>query len=163
VPPAAAGNLPGPKPGDVAPEFALKSTSGEMVSLSQFAGRKNVLLAFFPLAFTSVCTAQNCGFTEEWGEFESRDTVVLPISVDSTPALNEFRAKHQMTHHILSDFKREAGEAYAVLDAETFVDRRAYFLIDKVGVLRWSHVEAESRHSRSNAELLAHIEALKGA
>jgi peroxiredoxin len=146
-----------PKVGDKAPDFSLKSTSGDMVTLGQFKGQKNALIAFFPLAFTSVCTAQNCGFTDEYAQFESSDTVVLPVSVDSGPTLGEFRAKHKMTHHLLSDFKREAGRAYGVLDEEKFFTKRAYFLVDKQGILRWKHVEAELKDSRTNAQLLAEI------
>jgi len=146
-----------PKVGDKAPDFSLKSTSGDLVSLEPFRGSKNVLLAFFPLAFTRVCTAQNCAFTEDYSKCESKDTVVLPISVDSTASLNEFRSKHKMTHHLLSDFKRDAGRAYGVLDEETFFTKRAYFLVDKEGVLRWKHVEAETRDSRTNDQLLAEI------
>ena len=150
-----------PKVGDKAPDFSLKSTSGEMVSLGQFKGQKNVLLAFFPLAFTGVCTAENCAFTEDYSKFDSKDTVVLPLSVDSTPTLNEFRNKHKMTHHLLSDFKRDVGKAYGVLDEDKFFTKRAYFLVDKQGVLRWKHVEAELGHSRPNAELLAEIDKVR--
>lgn len=152
-----------PSVGDKAPDFSLKSTSGEMVGVGQFNGRKNVLLAFFPLAFTGVCTAENCAFSEDYSQFESKDTVVLPISVDSTPTHNEFRAKHKMTHHILSDFKREVGRAYGVLDEEKFFTRRAYFLIDREGVVRWKHVEAEVGHRREDKELLEQIDGLKPA
>jgi len=151
-----------PKVGDKAPDFSLKSTSGDAVSLETFRGSKNVLLAFFPLAFTRVCTAQNCAFTEDYSKFESKDTVVLPISVDSTASLNEFRTKHKMTHHLLSDFKRDAGRAYGVLDEEAFFTKRAYFLVDKAGVLRWKHVEAETRDSRTNDQLLAEIAKVQG-
>ena len=143
--------------GDKAPDFSLKSTSGEMVSLGQFKGQKNVLVAFFPLAFTGVCTAENCAFSEDYDQFESKNTVVLPVSVDSTPTHNEFRGKHAMRQHLLSDFKREAGRAYGVLDEEKFFTRRAYFLIDKQGVVRWKHVEDELGHSRTDKELLEQI------
>jgi peroxiredoxin len=146
-----------PKVGDKAHDFTLKSTSGEMVSLGQFKGKSNVLLAFFPLAFTGVCTAENCAFSEDYSKFESKDTVVLPISVDSTPTHNEFKAKHGMKHHMLSDFKREASRAYGVLDEEKYFSKRAYFLVDKSGTLRWKHVEAELGHSRPNNELLGEI------
>jgi peroxiredoxin len=152
-----------PRVGDKAPDVSLKSTSGEMVSLSQYKGQKNVLLAFFPLAFTGVCTKENCAFTEEYSKFEGKDTVVLPISVDATPSQNEFRAKHNMTHHILSDFKREAGRAYGVLDEDKFFTKRAYFLVDKQGVLRWKHVEPELAMSRTNEELLAEIDKVRVA
>jgi peroxiredoxin len=146
--------------GDKAPDLSLKSTSGETVSLGQFRGSKNVLVAFFPLAFTGVCTAENCAFSEDYDKFESKDTVVLPISVDSTPTHNEFRAKHKMRQHLLSDFKRDAGRAYGVLDEEKFLDKRAYFLVDKQGVVRWKHVEAELAHSRTDQELLDQISKL---
>lgn len=151
-----------PNVGDKAPDFTLKSTSGEMVSLGQFKGKKNVLVAFFPLAFTGVCTKENCAFSEDYSQFATRDTEVLPVSVDSTPTQNEFRAKHSMTHQLLSDFKREAGRAYGVLDEEKFFTKRAYFLLDKQGVVRFKHVEAELADSRSNAELLAEIAKLQG-
>jgi peroxiredoxin len=143
-----------PNVGEQAPDFSLKSTSGEMVSVSQWKGEKNVLIAFFPLAFTGVCTAENCAFSEDYSKFEDKDTVVLPVSVDSVPTLNEFRAKHGMKHQLLSDFKREAGRAYGVLDEEKFFTKRAYFLVGKDGKLRWKHVEAELGHSRPNSELL---------
>jgi peroxiredoxin len=143
-----------PNVGQAAPDFSLKSTSGEQVSVSQFKGQKNVLVAFFPLAFTGVCTAENCSFSDDYSKFESADTVVLPVSVDSVPTLNEFRAKHGMKHHLVSDFKREAGRAYGVLDEERFFTKRAYFLVGKDGTLRWKHVEAELGHSRPNSELL---------
>jgi peroxiredoxin len=146
-----------PEVGAKAPDFSLKSTSGDMVTLSQFKGQKNVLIAFFPLAFTGVCTAENSAFTEDYSKFESKDTVVLPVSVDSGPTLGEFRAKHKMTHQLLSDFKREAGRAYGVLDEEKFFTKRAYFLVDKQGVLRWKHVESELKDSRTNDQLLAEI------
>ncbi len=146
-----------PNVGQGAPDFSLKSTSGEQVSVSQFKGQKNVLVAFFPLAFTGVCTAENCSFSEDYSKFESADTVVLPVSVDSVPTLNEFRAKHGMKHHLVSDFKREAGRAYGVLDEEKFFTKRAYFLVGKDGTLRWKHVEAELGHSRPNSELLEAI------
>lgn len=151
-----------PKVGEKAPEFTLKSTAGDMVSLSQWNGQKNVLIAFFPLAFTGVCTAENCSFSENYGKFETKDTVVLPISVDSTPTLNEFKAKHKMSHHLLSDFKREAGRAYGVLDEEKFFTKRAYFLVDKNGTLRWRHVEAELAQKRDDKELLEQIDKLAG-
>ena len=155
--------MPEPQVGDKAPDFNLKSTSGEQVTLGQFKGQKNVLLAFFPLAFTGVCTAENCSFSEDYSQFEAKDTVVLPLSVDSTPTHNEFRAKHGMKHHMLSDFKREAGRAYGVLDEEKFFTKRAYFLIDKHGIVRWKHIEAELGHRREDKELLEAIEKLSAS
>ena len=147
--------------GEKAPDFSLKSTSGDTVSLAQWQGQKNVLVAFFPLAFTGVCTKENCAFSDDYSKFEGKDTVVLPVSVDATPSQNEFRTKHGMKHHLLSDFKRDAGRSFGVLDEEKFFTRRAYFLVDKQGLVRWKHVEAEFGLSRTNDELLAEIDKVR--
>lgn len=146
-----------PNIGDAAPDFELDSTAGEKVKLSGFRDQKNVLLAFYPLDFTPVCTNENCAFTADYAAFESEETVVLPISVDSIPSHKEFRAKYGMNHHLLSDFMRQASTAFDVLIPERNFSRRAYFLIDKAGVVRWKHVEEELGHSRTNAEILDEI------
>jgi peroxiredoxin len=146
-----------PQVGDIAPDFTLASTSGEKVTLSAFRGQKNVLLAFFPLAFTSTCTAELCAMTDDYEQFSSPNVDVLPISVDAVPSLKEFRAKYELKEHLLSDFKRDASRAYGVLMAETFHSRRAYFLVDKGGILRWVHVEEHNGLRRENTELLAEI------
>lgn len=146
-----------PNVGSVAPDFTAKSTSGETLTLSQFKGRKNVLLAFFPLAFTGVCTAENCAFSEDYSKFETANTVVLPISVDSVPTLKEFKAKHKMGQDLVSDFKRDVGRVYGVLDEENFFTKRAYFLVDQQGKVAWKHVEEKLGDSRSNEELFNQI------
>lgn len=150
----------GPEIGAAAPDFTLASTAGTDVTLSSFRGRRSVLLAFFPLAFTKTCTAENCAFSEDWAAFERADAVVLPISVDSVPTLKEYRAKYGMKHDLLSDFKRDVCRAYATLLEDQFFSRRAYFLIDKQGILRWRHVEAALGDRREDGELLRQIEAL---
>ena len=150
----------GPRAGEPAPDFTLPSTAATDVTLSSYRGRKNVLLAFFPLAFTSTCTAELCGFSEDFDRFSRADTAVLPISVDSVPALREFKAKYGMKVDLLSDFKREVSRAYDVLLEDKFFSRRAYFLIDKRGVLRWHHTEPELGLRRDDAELLGQIAAL---
>ncbi len=143
--------------GDHAPDFELDSTAGEKVRLADYQGKKNVLLAFYPLDFTAICTNENCAFTTDYSAFEAADTAVLPISVDSIPTHKEFRAKHEMSHHLLSDFMRQAAQAYGVLIPERNFTQRAYFLIDKGGLVRWKHVEAELGHSRTNEQLLEEI------
>lgn len=146
-----------PAVGGPAPDFSLKSTSGQTVSLADFRGRQHVLLAFFPLAFTSTCTAEMCAFSEDFDAFARRDVVVLPVSVDAVPSLREFRKQQDMKTELLSDFKREASRAYGVLNEESYYSRRAYFLIDKRGVLRWVHVEDKAGMRRENAEILEQI------
>ena len=146
-----------PAVGERAPDFSLKSTSGQQVSLADFRGKKHVLLAFFPLAFTSTCTAELCAFSDDFDQFASGDVEVLPISVDSQPTLKHFKAHHEMKADLLSDFRREASRAYGVLLEEAFYSTRAYFLIDKSGVVRWAHVEANPGQKRENGEILAEI------
>lgn len=148
-----------PTVGAPAPDFTLASTSGEQVVLSALRGRR-VLVAFFPLAFTSTCTTELCAFTDDWDAFTGHGVTVLPISVDSVPTLREFKARHAMKVDLLSDFKREASRAFGVLREDTFFSNRAYFLIDESGVVRWAHVEENPGMRRENAELLAAIAAL---
>lgn len=146
--------------GDRAPDFTADSTSGQPVTLSSYQGTKRVLLAFFPLAFTSTCTTELCDFSTDVDQFATRDVEVLPISVDSVPTLKEFKAKHQMRVDLVSDFRRDISRAYGVLLADKFFSARAYFLIDLHGTISWAHVEANPGLKRSNSELLDQIAAV---
>jgi peroxiredoxin len=149
-----------PAVGQQAPDFTLKSSSGEMVSLSSHRG-KPVLIAFFPLAFSSTCTEEFCTMRDEYGDFDGK-VKVLPISVDHTYSLKEYVAKHQLPVEMLSDWHREVSKQYGVFMPERNYANRAYFLIDDKGVLRWSHVEENPSHRRQNSELLAAIDAVGG-
>ena len=149
-----------PRVGAVAPDFTLPSTAGTDVALSSFRGRAHVLVAFFPLAFTSTCTAENCAFSEDYDAFERAGATVLPVSVDSVPSLREYKAKYAMRQDFLSDFRREVSRSYGVLLEDRFYSKRAYFLVDRGGTLRWSHIEAELGARREDTELLRQIAAL---
>ena len=148
--------MPLPAAGAPAPDFTLPSTGGQPVTLGSLRG-KNVLLAFFPLAFTSTCTAELCAISEDYGRFQDGNTVVLPISVDSVPTLREFKAKERITVELLSDFKREVSRLYGVLNDEKFYSNRAYVLIDGAGITRWAHQESNNGERRENSELLAEL------
>jgi peroxiredoxin len=145
-----------PAVGTAAPDFTLDGTAGP-VTLSSFRGKQNVLLAFFPLAFTSTCTAELCAFSEDYSAFEGKDVAVVPVSVDSVASLKEFKAKYAMTVDPASDFKREVSRLYGVLHEERYFAKRAYILVDKQGVVRWSFVEVTPGTRRENSELLAEI------
>jgi peroxiredoxin len=147
-----------PVPGTPAPDFTLPSTAGIDVTLSKLRGR-NVLLAFFPLAFTRVCTREMCSFTEDYDRFRDANTVVLPISVDSIPTLKEFKAKERIAVDLLSDFKREVSRKYGTLIEDKFLSNRAYVLIDTNGIVRWAFSEETPSTRRENEELLAQLEA----
>src|SRR5688572_25711529 len=146
-----------PAVGERAPDFTLPSTSGEEVTLRDFRGERAVLLAFFPLAFTSTCTTELCAFTEDFDQFEGSGVAVLPISVDSVPTLKEFKAKYNMHADLLSDFKRDVSRLYGVLIEDRFFSARAYFLIDREGIVRWAHIEENPGMRRENSEILERI------
>ena len=149
-----------PAIGSAAPDFTLPSTSGSDVTLSKLRG-KNVLLAFFPLAFTRVCTTEMCSFSEDLATFAEADTEVLPISVDSIPTLREFKAKERFSVDLLSDFKRDVSRRYGTLVEELFFSSRAYILIDRDGIVRWTFVEETTGNRRENDELLDRIRSLR--
>ena len=146
--------------GDLAPDFTVPSTSGSDVSLSSFRGKRTVLLAFFPLAFTGTCTKELICFTEDFDQFSGRGVEILPISVDATPSLKELKNKLHMKTELLSDFKRDVSRAYGGLNEEKFYSNRAYFLIDKNGRVQWSYIERSNGERRDNSEILAAIELL---
>jgi len=145
-----------PAVGTPAPDFTLPSTSGVDVTLSRLRG-KNVLLAFFPLAFTKVCTQEMCSLTEDYGRFRDANTEVLPISVDSVPTLREFKAKERLTVDLLSDFKREVSRRYGTLIEDKFFSNRAYVLVGPDGLVRWGYAEDTPGTRRENEELLAQV------
>jgi peroxiredoxin len=150
-----------PSVGEVAPDFTLPSTSGQKVTLSSLRG-KPVLLAFFPLAFSSTCTEELCEMRDHDEQFMHRGVVIVPISVDSTYSLTEYKAKHSLKSDLLSDFNRTVSRRYGVLIEDKNYANRAYFLIDPDGVIRWIHIEEHPGHRRADAELLAAIDAVGG-
>ncbi len=132
------------KVGQQAPEFSLYNTQKELISLSQFRGR-NVLLLFFPLAFTSVCTAELCGVRDQLKIYESLDVQPLAISVDSLYTLGKFKQEQNLNFPLLSDFNKTVSKLYGSL-YETFgsgmegVSKQAAFLIDKEGIVQYAEV-----------------------
>jgi peroxiredoxin len=150
-----------PQPGDAAPDFTARSTSGETITLSSFRGKQNVLLAFFPLAFTSTCTEELCDFSRDQFNFGQLDVEIIPISVDSVESLRAFKERDKISTEMVSDFKRDISRAYGVLDENKFFSKRSYFLIDKQGIVRWSHVELHNGLKRMNDEILAEVAKLQ--
>ena len=120
-----------------------------------------MLLAFFPLAFSGTCTRELCDMTEDFPRFDATRVVVVPISVDSTYALREYKAKYHMPFDLLSDFHREVSRAYGVYWPHKGYANRSYFLIDVKGIVRWAHVEEHPGQKRDNDELLARMSELE--
>jgi glutaredoxin-dependent peroxiredoxin len=129
--------------GDIAPEFRLADSNKKEISLAELKG-KNVLLLFFPLAFTSVCTKELCGVRDNLSFYNSANAEVFGISVDSPQTLAKFKEDQHLNFNLLSDFNKEASAAYGVL-YEQFgwmkgVSKRSAFVIDKNGIIRYAEV-----------------------
>jgi peroxiredoxin len=128
--------------GSPAPEFTLKNQHGESVSLADFRGETNVVLVFYPFAFTGVCTGELCSIERELPSFQNDDVQILAVSNDTLPALRIFSEQEGLAYPLLSDFwpHGEVSRAYGVFDEEKGCAVRGTFVIDKQGVVRWSVV-----------------------
>ena len=128
------------KAGDTAPDFTLPSTTGKPVKLSDFRGKKNVVLAFYPAAFTGGCTKEMTAYGLDLAKFENADTQVFGVSTDNSPSQRKFAEEVKATFPMLSDFaKRDVSKEYGVLIADKGIANRATFVIDKEGKIQ--HVE----------------------
>ena len=128
--------------GSKAPEFSLKNQSGEMVSLSDFAGRKNVLVMFYPFAFSGICTGEICEINEDLPKFQNEDVEMISISCDPHHALRAFAEKENIKTILLSDFwpHGAVAKAYGVFLEDLGFANRGTFLIDKSGIVRWKTI-----------------------
>ncbi|MFN2372774.1 MAG: redoxin domain-containing protein [Cyclonatronaceae bacterium] len=130
--------------GNNAPDFQIKDTEGNDVRLSDFKGSKNVLLLFFPLAFTGTCTKELCYVRDDLSPYLEMNVEVLGISVDSFFTLKEFKNSKELNFTLLSDFNKDVSAAYGALHEDFFgmkgVSKRAAFLIDTGGVIRYAEV-----------------------
>lgn len=126
--------------GQAAPEFQLKGPGGQTIALSDYRGRKNVLLVFFPLAFSAACAHQLPMVEKELGRFHELGTEVLGISVDSHLANEAFAKQLMLSFPLLSDFRREVCAAYGVLVSERQHSGRAVFLVDRQGKIVYKDV-----------------------
>ena len=130
--------------GQPAPQFSLYDSDKNLVALTDFRGKK-VLLLFFPFAFSSVCTAELCSVRDQLSQFDNANAVVIGISVDSLYTLKEFKKANQLNFLLLSDFNKKVSEAYDCLH-ETFsygmkgVAKRSAFIIDESGGLVYREV-----------------------
>ncbi|MFI8516814.1 peroxiredoxin [Streptomyces sp. NPDC085481] len=130
--------------GAEAPDFELKDNHGRTVRLSALRGEKNVLLFFYPFAFTGVCTGELRALRDHLDAFVNDDTQLLAVSNDSIHTLRVFGEQEGLEFPLLSDFWKhgEASRAYGVFDEEKGCAVRGTFVIDKAGVVRWSVVNA---------------------
>lgn len=129
--------------GDKIPEIILFDTEKQKVSLSEQNGY--AVLLFFPLAFTSTCTTELCSVRDEISLYNNFNATIYGISVDSLFTLGKFKEEQNLNFSLLSDFNKEASEAFGVLD-ETFafgmkgVSKRSAFIVDQDGIIRYAEI-----------------------
>jgi len=130
--------------GQQAPAFTLHDTDRNQVSLESLKG-KNVLLLFFPMAFTGVCTTELCNIRDNIAVYNNANATVLGISVDSPFTLAKFKAEQNLNFPLLSDFNKEVSAAYGAI-YDSFigwmkgVSKRSAFVIDAAGVVQYAEV-----------------------
>lgn len=147
--------------GNVAPDFTLYNTEKQAIKLSELKGQ-NVVLLFFPLAFTSTCTKELCGVRDDIANYSGLNAKVFGISVDSIFSLGQFKKEQGLNFDLLSDFNKEASTAYGCLYDQFVlemkgVSKRSAFLIDANGIIQYAEV-LENAGEIPNLELLkSHI------
>jgi peroxiredoxin len=129
--------------GDKAPDFSLYSSEKELIHLHDFKGR-NVVLLFFPLAFTSTCTKELCSTRDDMSTYNELNAEVLAISTDTPQSLARYKTDNQFNFKLLSDYNKEVIRAYDVIYEEYSlgmkgIAKRAVFVIDAEGIIR--HLE----------------------
>jgi thioredoxin-dependent peroxiredoxin len=137
--------------GQQAPNFSLDGSQGK-IQLSQYQGQKNVLLAFYPGDFTPVCTKELECFVEDWSKFQNKDTVILGISSGSADSKSKFAQSLKAQFPLLSDSDKSVATSYG---ASGFLGvSRAYFIVDKQGIVQYKHIESLPFFKRDDEELL---------
>ena len=145
--------------GQEAPDFTLVNQHGEPVTLSSFRGSKNVVLLFYPYAFSGTCTGELCTIRDRLPAFDNDDTVTLAVSIDHKFALRAFADRDGYTFRLLADFlpRGAVAQAYGVYDESKGAALRGTFIIDKAGIVRWSvlHGMGEARDADEYEKVLA--------
>lgn len=130
--------------GDKAPDFTLRSSEKELISLKQYRGQ-NVVVLFFPLAFTGVCTKELCQMRDSIADYEQLNAQILAISVDSVFTLDKWKAEQHFNFPLLSDFNKTVCKKYDTLYKDFVfemkgVAKRSAFVIDATGTIRYAEV-----------------------
>lgn len=139
--------------GQAAPDFTLKDQDQKEVSLRDFRGTKNVVLAFYPLDWSPVCTNENKCFTNDLSKFTDRSTEVLGVSIDSTWSHKAWADALGLKHRLLSDMHREVVKKYGLYLEAANIGKRATIIVDKQGIVRYKKVQ-EILTARDNSEIL---------
>jgi len=150
--------------GQAAPEFSLFDTEKTKIALADQKG-SNVVLLFFPLAFTGVCTTELCNIRDNIAAYNSTNAKVFGISVDSLFTLGKFKEEQHLNFPLLSDFNKEVATAYGALYENFVLDmkgvaKRSAFVIDKEGIIRYAEVLESAGDLPNFAAIQATLQAL---
>ncbi len=150
-----------------APDFTLPSANGESIgkiTLSEVIGKENIVLLFFPGAFTSVCTSEMCEVAENLERFNRLNARVFAISVDTPFVHNEFIKKYQLKFPLLSDFNKKVIQSYGVVLEDLLglkgLAKRSVFILDKNGVIRYQWVSDDPRLKPNLNDIIQELEKL---
>ena len=148
--------------GDMAPDFELKDQHGTPVRLSGLRGAKNVVLVFYPLAFSGVCGGELCAIRDSFPEANREDVAVLTVSIDSVYVHRAWADQEGYTFGLLSDFwpHGDVARAYGVFDSERGFATRGTFIIDKNGAVRWKVITGipQAREIADYSKALAELD-----
>ena len=125
--------------GSMAPDFELVNQHGQKVSLSSYQGKKNVVVIFYPFAFSGICTGELCALRDDLAPFQNENVQLLAISCDSMFTQRIFAEQEGYKFPVLADFwpHGAAAKAYGIFNEELGCAMRGTFIIDKEGILRW--------------------------
>ncbi len=148
------------KVGDPAPDFSLKDQDQKDVKLSDFRGKKHVVLAFYPLDWSPVCTGENKCLTDDFPSFQSSNAEVVGISTDSFFSHKAWADHLELKHRLLADMHRTVSKAYGLYFEPLNCAKRATVIVDKHGKVAYVKVQ-EIKTARDDKEILAALSKLK--
>jgi len=152
--------------GDTAPAFELPAAPGETVDVGRAMGSGPVVLLFFPLAFSSVCTREMCTVRDDWDAWSGLDAEVFGITVDSPFVTAKFRDEHDLPFPVLSDFNRTVARTYGALHDDLMglegVPKRSAFVIAPDGVVSYAWVSEDPGVEPDYDEVRAAVERARG-
>ena len=151
-----------PEVGTEAPDFTLKDQNNQQITLSSFRGERNVLVVFYPFAFSGVCTGELCAVRDDLRNFQNDNVQILAVSVDHVFALKAWADDQGYEFPLLSDFwpHGEVAKCYGVFNEDRGMAVRGTFLVDKGGILRFTEVNqpGEPRDQESWKKALAALD-----
>jgi len=145
--------------GEKVPDFTLPDQDGKERKLSEFKG-KNIILAFYPFDFSPICTVEFGCFEQDLSKLNNLSAQVLGISVDSKYCHKEFAKQLKLNFPLLSDFNKEVCKLYGTLRQEGFSER-AYFIIDKSGIVKFKYIMPTPGERLENQQLIAELKNLR--